>query len=86
MALEAIDPAFGCVPLPGPAHSCPCVSASFSIRRCEDSRRFHDRERAEDKRHVQAVLTPARRRGNVPWALLRDGRTYDALLPTVIAT
>ncbi|GAA3503253.1 hypothetical protein GCM10019016_103630 [Streptomyces prasinosporus] len=58
----------------------------FGIRRCEDSRRFHDRKRTEDKRPVQAVLTPARRRGNVPPALLRDGRTHDALPPTVIAT
>lgn len=55
------------------------TSALFSIRRCEESRRFYDRKRAEGKRHTQAVLALARRRVNVLWALLRDGRTYEPL-------
>lgn len=38
--------------------------------------------RAEGKRHIQAVLALARRRVNVLWALLRDGRTYEAKPPT----
>ncbi|MFD5892239.1 IS110 family transposase [Streptomyces sp. NPDC060334] len=61
------------------------ISALFSIRRCEDSRRFYERKRAEGKRHIQAVLALARRRVNVLWALLRDGRTYQPLPPTPLA-
>jgi transposase len=61
------------------------ISALFSIRHCEDSRRFYERKRAEGKRHIQAVLALARRRVNVIWALLRDGRTYEAVPPTVLA-
>jgi transposase len=57
------------------------ISALFSIRHCEDSRRFYDRKRSEGKRHIQAVLALARRRVNVLWALLRDGRTYEAVPP-----
>jgi transposase len=41
------------------------ISALFSIRNCEDSRRFYDRKRSEGKRHIQAVLALARRRVNV---------------------
>lgn len=44
-----------------------CISALFSIRHCEDSRRFYERKRAEGKRHIQAVLALARRRVNVLW-------------------
>ncbi|WP_332874976.1 transposase [Streptomyces geranii] len=58
------------------------TSALFSIRHCEDSRRFYDRKRSEGKRHIQAVLALARRRVNVLWALLRDRRTYQAVPPT----
>ncbi|MFE9139726.1 IS110 family transposase, partial [Streptomyces sp. NPDC007355] len=32
------------------------ISALFSIRHCDDSRRFYERKRAEGKRHIQAVL------------------------------
>ncbi|MFE5914164.1 IS110 family transposase, partial [Streptomyces wedmorensis] len=49
------------------------------------SRRFYERKRAEGKRHIQAVLALARRRVNVLWALLRDGRTYEPLPPTALA-
>ncbi|WP_435280128.1 IS110 family transposase [Streptomyces sp. 1222.5] len=61
------------------------ISALFSIRSCEDSRRFYERKRSEGKRHIQAVLALARRRVNVLWALLRDGRTYQAAPPTSLA-
>ncbi|WP_399921104.1 IS110 family transposase [Streptomyces kanamyceticus] len=61
------------------------TSALFSIRYCEDSRRFYDRKRAEGKRHAQAVLALARRRVNVLWALLRDGRCYEPLPPAALA-
>ncbi|MFG2943469.1 IS110 family transposase [Streptomyces sp. NPDC048282] len=57
------------------------ISALFSIRYCENSRRFYDRKRAEGKRHIQAVLALARRRVNVLWALLRDGRCYEPTPP-----
>jgi transposase len=64
------------------------VSALFSIRHCEESRRFYDRKRSEGKRHIQAVLALAlaRRRVSVLWALLRDGRTYETVPPTAHAT
>lgn len=55
------------------------TSALISIRCCDESRRFYDRKRAEGKRHVQAVLALARRRVNVLWALLRDGRCYEPI-------
>ncbi|MEU9788212.1 IS110 family transposase [Streptomyces phaeochromogenes] len=57
------------------------TSALFSIRKCEESRKFYDRKRAEGKRHTQAVLALARRRVNVLWALLRDGRCYEPAPP-----
>jgi hypothetical protein len=41
------------------------ISALFSIRHYEESRRFYDRKRSEGKRHIQAVLALARRRVNV---------------------
>ncbi|MEU9979499.1 transposase [Streptomyces sp. NPDC051014] len=41
------------------------ISALFSIRHSEDSRRFYERNRAEGKHHSQAVLTLAHRRVNV---------------------
>ncbi|MGW0885569.1 IS110 family transposase [Streptomyces sp. NPDC002671] len=61
------------------------ASALFSIRHCEESRRFYDRKRAEGKRHTQAVLALARRRVNVLWALLRDGRRYELTPPSGLA-
>ncbi|MFE2531556.1 IS110 family transposase [Streptomyces sp. NPDC059371] len=57
------------------------TSALFSIRTCEESRRFYDRKRAEGRRHTQVVLALARRRVNVLWALLRDGRRYEPAPP-----
>ncbi|MDO0930777.1 IS110 family transposase [Streptomyces sp. DG2A-72] len=60
------------------------TSALFSIRYCQDSRRFYERKRAEGKRHTQAVLALARRRVNVLWALLRDGRRYEPAPPITL--
>jgi transposase len=57
------------------------TSALISIRCCPESRAFYDRKRAEGKRHTQAVLALARRRVNVLWALLRDGRCYELTPP-----
>lgn len=56
-------------------------SAMISIATSEESRRFYDRKRSEGKKHIQAVLALARRRVNVLWALIRDGRTYQAAPP-----
>jgi transposase len=61
------------------------TSALISIRYCDESRRFYDRKRAEGKRHIQAVLALARRRVNVLWALLRDGRCYVPTPPVTAA-
>ncbi|MGW8988298.1 IS110 family transposase [Streptomyces parvus] len=61
------------------------TSALISIRNCAESRRFYDRKRAEGKRHTQAVLALARRRVNVLWALMRDGRCYQAIPPVTTA-
>jgi transposase len=61
------------------------TSALFSIRRSDESRRFYDRKRAGGKRHTQAALALARRRVNVLWALLRDGRCYELTPPTALA-
>jgi hypothetical protein len=57
------------------------TSALISIRCYQESRDFYDRKRAEGKRHTQAVLALARRRVNVLWALLRDGRCYELSPP-----
>lgn len=57
------------------------TSALISIRCSPQSRRFYDRKRAEGKHHTQAVLALARRRVNVLWALLREGRCYETEPP-----
>jgi transposase len=59
------------------------TSALISIQCDPNSRAFYDRKRAEGKRHVQAVLALARRRVNVLWALIRDGRCYQVLPPGI---
>ena len=61
------------------------TSALVSVRCDPNSRKFYDRKRAEGKKHVQAVLALARRRVNVIWALLRDGRTYAVVPPSALA-
>ncbi|MEU3209256.1 IS110 family transposase [Streptomyces cyaneofuscatus] len=61
------------------------TSALISIRNCDASRRYYERKRAEGKRHTQAVLALARRRVNVLWALIRDGRYFQRELPVTSA-
>lgn len=61
------------------------TSALISIRNCDASRRYYERKRAEGKRHTQAVLALARRRVNVLWALIRDGRCFQRELPVTAA-
>ncbi|WP_442854052.1 IS110 family transposase [Arthrobacter sp. Leaf337] len=52
------------------------LSGLSALKSCSASRRYYDRKRAEGKTHVQAMLSLARRRLNVLWAMLRDGTTY----------
>ncbi|MFH8337541.1 IS110 family transposase [Streptomyces sp. AM6-12] len=61
------------------------TSALVSIQFDPNSRRFYDRKRAEGKRHTQAVIALARRRVNVPWALIRDRRCYQVTPPVTAA-
>lgn len=42
------------------------------------SRAFYQRKRGEGKKHRQALISLARRRMNVLWAMLRDGTTFEA--------
>ncbi|GAA1121163.1 IS110 family transposase [Arthrobacter flavus] len=52
------------------------MAAMSSLRSSTASRTYYDRKRAEGKTHVQSVLSLARRRLNVLWAMLRDGTVY----------
>ncbi|MFI6355990.1 IS110 family transposase, partial [Streptomyces sp. NPDC050743] len=53
-------------------------SAQAAARCCPVSKTFYERKRSEGKGHKQAVLALARRRLNVLWALIRDGRAFAA--------
>jgi transposase len=61
------------------------LSALVRIRADAASRTYYDRKRAEGKRHTQAVLALARRRLNVPWAMLCDGTVYQPNGPKAAA-
>ena len=52
------------------------LSGLSALKSCPASRRYYDRKRAEGKSHIQAMLSLARRRLNVLWAMLRDGTSY----------
>lgn len=52
------------------------LSSMASLRTCAASRTYYQRKRDEGKGHKQAVLSLARRRANVLWAMLRDGACY----------
>jgi transposase len=53
-------------------------SAFASLQRAPQSRAFYDRKRSEGKGHTQAMIALARRRVNVLWAMLRDGKAFEA--------
>ncbi|WP_443048126.1 IS110 family transposase [Streptomyces sp. H39-S7] len=57
------------------------MSAQVASRCCPTSKAYYDRKRAENKTHKQAVIALARRRLNVLWALIRDGRTFETTPP-----
>jgi transposase len=52
------------------------LSAQSAARYCPQSRTYYQRKRVEGKNHKQAVLSLARRRLNVLWAMLRDNTPY----------
>lgn len=58
------------------------MSAQVAAQHCPVSKAFYERKRAERKTHKQAVIALARRRLNVLWALLRDGRPFESSSPT----
>jgi transposase len=53
------------------------LAAQSAARYCPQSRTYYQRKRAEGKNHKQAVLSLARRRLNVLWAMLRDNTHYQ---------
>lgn len=53
------------------------LAAQSATRYCPQSRTYYQRKRSEGKNHKQAVLSLARRRLNVLWAMLRDGTPYQ---------
>lgn len=55
----------------------PVLPASKSILFCEESRAYYDRKRAEGRSYGSAVTALARRRLNVMYAMLRDGKPYE---------
>ncbi|MFD6880253.1 MULTISPECIES: hypothetical protein [unclassified Streptomyces] len=57
------------------------MSAMVAARCCPTSKAFHERKRGEGKNHKPAIIALARRRLNVLWALIRDGRTFEITAP-----
>ena len=55
-----------------------CFLAAFvASSNCPVSAAYYDRKRKEGKTHKQAIISLARRRMDVIWAMLRDGTTFD---------
>ncbi|WP_370467090.1 IS110 family transposase [Streptomyces sp. 5-10] len=61
------------------------VSAQTSIIREGPNRDFSFKKRGEGRKHVQDVITPARRRASVLRALLRDNRVFTSAPPVTQA-
>lgn len=61
------------------------MSAQTSIIKDGPNRDFYLKKRTEGCRHVQAIIALARRRIDVLWALLRDGRVFTIDSPTKTA-
>lgn len=61
------------------------LSAQVAAMHCPVSKAFYRRKRDEGKSHKQAILALARRRLNVLWALIRDGRTFETAIPHAVA-
>ena len=56
------------------------LSAARSVDLCEESRAYYDRKRSEGRCHYSAAVALARRRINVMYAMLRDGKRYESRL------
>ncbi|AWT51581.1 IS110 family transposase [Mycolicibacterium smegmatis] len=61
------------------------MSALTAIRCDPDSKAYYQRKRDEGKRPIPATICLARRRTNVPYALIRDNRTWQPESPPNIA-
>ena len=61
------------------------LSGLSALKSCPASRASYDRKRAEGKTHIQAMLSLARRRLNVLWAMLRGGTTYTPVPAQVMS-
>jgi len=61
------------------------MSAQTSMIKDGPNRDFYLKKRAEGCGHVQALIALARRRVNVLWALLRDGREFTPAQPVAQA-
>ncbi|GHI07967.1 hypothetical protein Scel_62880 [Streptomyces cellostaticus] len=58
--------------------------AAFASLSQPDSRAYYDRKRREDKHHVAALVSLARRRIDVLFAMLRDGTFYQPPTPATV--
>jgi hypothetical protein len=58
------------------------LSAQTSIMREGPNPDYYLTKRTEGCKHVQAVIALARRRVDVLWALLRDGRAFASIHPS----
>ncbi|WP_433465607.1 IS110 family transposase [Spirillospora sp. CA-128828] len=61
------------------------MSAQSSITRPGPNRDFYLKKRGQGLKHTQAVIALARRRVDVLWALLRDGRRFTPIPPVTQA-
>lgn len=61
------------------------LSGLSALKSCPASRTYYDRKRTEGKTHIQAMLSLARRRLNVLWAMLRDGTPIPAIASRLAA-
>ena len=61
------------------------LSSFASLKSCPASKAFYQRKRAEGKGHKQALLALSRRRVNVLWAMIRDGKSYHPSPPVTAA-
>ncbi|WP_443333147.1 IS110 family transposase [Streptomyces sp. CB03234] len=62
------------------------LSAQTAMMRPGPSRDYYLKKRAEGLRHTQALLSLARRRVDVLWAMLRDKRLFTSASPVTQAT
>ncbi|GAA4136814.1 IS110 family transposase [Leifsonia shinshuensis] len=64
-----------------------CFLAAFiASTNCPASAAYYARKRKEGKTHKQAIISLARRRMNVIWAMLRDGTTFNPDTPQLSLT